>query len=76
MNIDFLNQVQQVLIDHANANGLDLSDGFSSPEEFKKFVIGFTFKRLLDAGATAEEAYDAIFGEGEYDALYSRVTAF
>jgi len=75
MNINLLNQVQQVLIDHANTNGLDLSDGFSSPVEFKKFVIGFTFKGLLDAGATAEEAYDAIFGEGEHDALYIRVTA-
>jgi len=75
MNIDLLNQVQQMLIDHANTNGLDLSDDFSSPVEFKKLVIGFTFKGLLDAGATAEEAYDAIFGEGEYDALYIRVTA-
>ena len=75
MNIDLLNQVQQVLIDHANTNGLDLSDDFSSPVEFKKFVIGFTFNGLLDAGATAEEAYDAIFGEGEYDALYNQITA-
>ena len=64
-----------MLIDHANSKGLSLADDFSKPEEFKRFVIGVAFKGLMDAGATAEEAYDAVIGEGEYDALYKRVTA-
>ena len=69
MNIPLLNQVQQMLIDHANSKGLSLADDFSNPEEFKRFVIGVAFKGLMDAGATAEEAYDAVIGASNYAVL-------
>jgi hypothetical protein len=75
MNIQLLNQVQKMIIDQANGKGINLSDDFASPDEFKKFVIGMAFKGLTEAGASIQQAYDAVFGEGEYDSLFARVTA-
>jgi hypothetical protein len=68
-HLALLNKVQAFLIEQANAKGICLADDFASPEDFKKFVIGFAFKGLRDAGADVATAYDACFGEGSYTEL-------
>lgn len=35
--------------------------------EDKNACIGVAIKMLVDAGATVKEAFDAIFGEGQYE---------
>ena len=74
-HLALLNKVQRLLIDQANASGTNLADEFETPQDFKDFVIAFTFKGLMEAGATTEEAFDAVCGEGECKALFDRVTA-
>jgi hypothetical protein len=74
-HLALLNEVQARLIDQANASGINLADSFATVEDFKKFVIGFAFQGLRAAGADVATAFDAVLGHGEYDALFSRVTA-
>ena len=74
-HIALLNEVQAMLISQANATGIDLADHFPTTEDFKKFVIGFAFQGLRDAGANVADAFDATLGQGEYEALFARVTA-
>lgn len=73
--IAILNQVQSMVIEQANASGTNLSEHFGTVAEFKKFIIGLAFRGLRDAGAEVSEAFDAVCGEGEYEALFTRVTA-
>ena len=74
-HIALLNEVQAFLISQANAAGINLADSFPTTEDFKQFVIGFAFQGLRDAGADVASAFDATLGEGEYEALFARVTA-
>lgn len=74
-HIDLLNQVQSFLIAQANAKGINLADSFDSVEDFKQFVIAFAFKGLQDAGMDVETSFDAVTGEGQYEALFQSVTA-
>ncbi len=74
-HIALLNEVQALLISESNAKGINLSEHFASPAEFKQFVIGFAFQGLRDAGADVASAFDATLGQGEYEALFARVTA-
>lgn len=68
-HLALLNKVQAFLIEQANAKGICLADDFATPEDFKKFVVGFAFKGLRDAGADVATAYDSCFGEGSYTEL-------
>jgi hypothetical protein len=74
-SLELLNKVQAFLIDQANAKGINLAADFDGPEDFKKFVIGFAFKSLRDAGATVEEAYNAVMGDGAYSDLSGNLHA-
>jgi hypothetical protein len=74
-HLALLNEVQAMLIAQANASGINLADSFATVEDFKKFVIGFAFQGLRDAGADVATAFDATLGKGEYEALFARVTA-
>ena len=74
-NLDILNQVQDLVIDQANAAGENLSDTFATVEDFKKFIIALTFKGLRDAGMDVSEAFDATLGAESYDALSTRVSS-
>lgn len=64
-----------MIISQANAAGINLTDHFATAADFKQFVIGFAFQGLRDAGADVAAAFDATLGQGEYEALFARVTA-
>lgn len=70
-----LNEVQSLIISQADASGINLADHFATVEDFKKFVIGFAFKGLRDAGADVSTAFDTVLGQGECEAMFARVTA-
>jgi hypothetical protein len=72
-SLELLNKVQSLLIEFANQEGISLQDEFASVEDFKKFVIGFTFKILTDKGVSTKDAYDMVAGDGAYDTLAERV---
>ena len=74
-HINLLNQVQKLIISIANDNGINLADNFTTVEDFKNFVIGFAFRGLRDSGASVADAFDATLGQGEYEALFNRLTA-
>lgn len=74
-NIELLNQVQAMVIDFANRNGISLQDQFGSVEAFKKFVVAMTFKQLVEAGATVSDAYNAVFGDNSYEDMFERTWA-
>ena len=74
-SLAILNQVQSLLISHANSNGINLADHFKTVQEFKDFVIGFAFQGLRDAGMDVPEAFDATLGEGQYEALFNSLIA-
>ena len=73
MNI--LNKVQSLMIEFANKNGTNLATEFGTIENFKRFVIGFTLKTLVDAGVETSKAYDMVFGQGSYEKLANDVWA-
>jgi hypothetical protein len=70
-----LNGVQSMIIAQANDSGINLAEHFPATEDFKKFVIAFAFQGLRDAGADVAAAFDATLGQGEYDAMFNRLTA-
>lgn len=70
---ELLNAVQRYMIDFANAKGIILADEFGTVDEFKKFVIAFTIKTIVDLGRDVSEAYDIVMGEGKYDELAEAV---
>ena len=72
-HLALLNEVQAMLIAQANAAGINLADSFATVEDFKKFVIGFAFQGMRDAGADVATAFDAVLGNGEYETLFARV---
>ena len=72
LNTDILNQVQSKLVEFANNQGISLQAEFGTVDEFKRFVIAFTFKAITDLGIEPAKAYDLIFGNGEYAALVER----
>lgn len=72
---ELLNKVQAFMVDFANQKGINLKTEFGTVEAFKKFVIAFTFKTLIDIGLETKAAYDLVFGSGEYEALAERVWA-
>lgn len=72
-SLKLLNEVQTHMIDFANREGIDLQKSFGSVEEFKKFVIAFTIKSLLDLGVEMKDAYDMVMGSGKYDELVEKI---
>ena len=72
-SLQLLNGVQKFMINFANDKGISLQDEFGTVEAFKKFVIGFTFKTLVDMGVETKQAYDLVFGSGEYEALATKI---
>lgn len=74
-HLTLLNEVQAFIIAQANASGMNLSDHFATVQEFKDFVVGMAFRGLRDAGADVQTAFDATVGEGQFEALFARITA-
>ena len=72
LNTDVLNKVQRLLIDFANEKGISLQDEFKTVDEFKKFVIAFCVKQLVDAGFTVQNAMNFILGDGTYEAILEK----
>ncbi len=68
-SLDLLNAAQKFMIDFANKKGINLQDDFKTVDDFKTFVIGYTFKTLRDIGIETDEAFDLVFGDGAYDKL-------
>lgn len=74
-HLDTLNTVQQMVIDFANKNGIDLGSQFESVEAFKDFIVAMTFTELVKAGATPEQALDMVCGEGAFNGLLEKMLA-
>ena len=74
-HIELLNQVQSMVIEFANRNGISLQDQFGSIEAFKKFVVGLTFKQLVEGGVPTKQAYDAVFGDNSYESMFEQTWA-
>ena len=71
LHLELLTKINQEMIKTANANGINLQDHFKTQDEFKNFVIAFTFKQLIDNfNMTVEEATDAVLGENAYEQIY------
>lgn len=68
-----LNGMQRLLIDFANDNGISLRDEFGTVDQFKQFVMAFTFKVLIDEGFSVPDAFDRTFGDGSYSQLVDRL---
>jgi len=67
--LELLNKFQTVVIAYANDNNISLQAEFGSVEKFKDFVVALLFKMLIDMGKSTAEAYDLIFGDGEFNKL-------
>ena len=74
-HIELLNSVQAMVIAFANKNGISLQDQFGSAEAFKKFVVALTFKQLVEGGLEVSKAYDAVFGNNAFEALFEKTWA-
>jgi len=74
-HVELLNQVQSMVIDFANRSGISLQDQFGSVEAFKKFVVGLTFKQLVEGGVPTKQAYDAVFGDNSYESMFEQTWA-
>jgi hypothetical protein len=68
-SLTLLNAVQKLLVDFANDQQISLAAEFGTVDNFKRFVIAFTFKQLTELGIETREAYDLVFGDGSYDRL-------
>jgi hypothetical protein len=68
-HLDILNKTQAFLIDQANEKGINLEEHFATVQDFKGFVIAFAFKNLTEAGMAADEAFDAVCGEGKFNEM-------
>lgn len=66
-----LNAIKDLFVQFANDNNIDLKKEFGTPDAFKQFVIAFTFRTLTENGLTTEEAYNTIFGDDAYEALFA-----
>jgi hypothetical protein len=73
MNLQALNAVKNKIVKFANEKGIDLQAEFGTPDKFKNFVISLCLKTLIDAGATPQEALDAVLGEGTYESILTEV---
>jgi len=74
-NTDLLNGIQLIIIDFANREGINLATEFASVEDFKTFVISFTFQQLRKMGIEMEQAFDMTLGDGQFQAMYDRICA-
>lgn len=72
-SLKLLNEVQSFIIDYANREGIELRKSFKTVEEFKKFVIAFTIKSLLDLGVEMQDAFDMVMGSGKYNELVEKI---
>ncbi len=72
---ELINAAKNYIVKAANREGISLRDEFATQSDFIKMVLATTFKTLTDAGVETSEAYDAIFGEGRYDALLAKAKA-
>lgn len=71
-SLQLLNEMNKMLVNTANEKGICLKTEFGTVENFKKFVIAFTFKQLVDLGYEVKDAFDIVIGDGEYDKLVKR----
>lgn len=70
ISIQIINTVKSMIVELANRNNIVLSEQFASKEDFKEFVISFTFKLLTEnMGYTTQQAFDLTLGQGAYDKL-------
>lgn len=73
MNTKLLNGIQSLMIDFANKNNINLCDEFGTVENFKKFVVAFAIKTLVEKGMEIASAYDVVMGDGAYETLVNEV---
>lgn len=74
-SIKLLNQVKDLLVGFANQNNIRLTDDFATVDDFKDFVIAFTFKALIDQGIETSKAFDLVLGAGSYEKLTTEIWA-
>ena len=72
-SVALLNDVGALLVRHANQNGINLNDEFKSVDDFKRFVIAFTFKTMTDMGIPVDQATDAVLGDGACEKIFNSV---
>ena len=70
-----LDQIQNAMIQAANASGVNLADHFDTVDEFKTFIISFTFQQLIEQGVSVEEATNMTLGENAYQNIYEMCKA-
>jgi hypothetical protein len=68
-NVELLQAAKRLVIDHANANGIALATLFESKEKFEDAIIGLVVATLIEIGLPVEDAYNTVFGAGEYEKL-------
>lgn len=75
-NLNFLNAVRGLIVDHASAHGINLREQFGTREKFIGFVTACAIKAAQDiAGLSLRDAYDLVMGEGAYQQLADEVWA-
>ena len=73
--IEKLNAVKDFVVNFANEKKIDLQAEFGTTENFKQWIMALCFKTLVDGGVPTNEAFDAVFGDDQYDALVENVWA-
>jgi hypothetical protein len=74
MNKEYLDYTQKRIIEAANNNGVDLSEHFSSDDEFKQHVIAIAIQNVrgfcgFHESTNMKFAYDYVLGKGSFDKL-------
>lgn len=68
--LNLLNTVREVIVQHANVNGLVLERIFGTRERYAEFVFAITIKALMEHGKLSmQAAYDIVMGAGAFQAL-------
>ena len=71
MNVELMNAVSKIVIDHCNATGIVLANEFKTRDDFTKFVVGITLTMLQKIGLDVDAAWNVIFGAGAFEQLAS-----
>lgn len=69
VNVELLQAAKRFIIDYANKNGIALATLFESKEKFEDAIINLVVTTLIETGLSVEDAYNTVFGAGEYEKL-------
>ena len=70
-SLEILNQAKDLLVKFANENNINLREHFDSVADFKEFVIGFTYRFMVEQmNIPSAQAFDLVMGEGAFENLY------